>query len=303
MRHFKRGFTIIELLTVVAIIGLLISILLPALSNARRQAKDVNASAHLHAIETALEMFQNERGQYPPSDPFSTVPLYSDPVPEGMRLASGKEWFISGMHLLAETLIGQDRLGFDPTGLYDPNVTGQRVGPLLKIGTSGAVGDKDAQNLKIRVSPLAADGGWDLPEVANTPPAPVLDVLRNTGPMVLLDPSYGTPVLYYRANRTGQTSLAWVDTIGYFEFQDNGRVTGDMSQSPKYLGWDLGPGLHHINVPESPSTDPNSLDVFITDPRVGGHRPYNLETFLLISAGDDKTYGTADDIRNWTVPK
>ena len=143
-RH--SAFTIIELLTVVAIIALLISILLPALSRARRQAKDVNCSAYIHAIETGLEMFQNERGEYPPSDPLNPDrTIYTYERAEASRKQSGGEWFVSGMHLLAEMLVGTDKMGFDPTGRYDPNQTTGRIGPFLKVGTSGAINDRDPE--------------------------------------------------------------------------------------------------------------------------------------------------------------
>jgi len=49
----RRGFTLIELLVVVSILALLISVLVPALSSARRQAKMVRCLANFKGLETA----------------------------------------------------------------------------------------------------------------------------------------------------------------------------------------------------------------------------------------------------------
>lgn len=63
-----KGFTLIELLVVVAIIALLISILLPSLSKAKNQAKEVVCKTRMDQIVKALFMYsQSNRGWLPNS--------------------------------------------------------------------------------------------------------------------------------------------------------------------------------------------------------------------------------------------
>jgi len=61
----KKGFTLIELLVVIAIIGVLASIALSSLSEARQRAREAKYIATIKQIETALELYNLDNGQYP----------------------------------------------------------------------------------------------------------------------------------------------------------------------------------------------------------------------------------------------
>ncbi len=64
----KYGFTLIELLIVVAIIGILAAIAVPNFLNAQIRAKVSRAVSDLKTLETALEMYRVDEGDYPPWD-------------------------------------------------------------------------------------------------------------------------------------------------------------------------------------------------------------------------------------------
>ncbi len=61
----QKGFTLLELLVVIGIIGLLASIIVVNLTGARRRARDVKRVADIRTLQTANEDYYGKNGKYP----------------------------------------------------------------------------------------------------------------------------------------------------------------------------------------------------------------------------------------------
>lgn len=61
----NHGFTLVELLITIAIIGILAAIVLVNLNSSREGARDVRRVADIRQIITALQLYYNDNGGYP----------------------------------------------------------------------------------------------------------------------------------------------------------------------------------------------------------------------------------------------
>ncbi|MCR4328088.1 MAG: prepilin-type N-terminal cleavage/methylation domain-containing protein [Patescibacteria group bacterium] len=66
MKTYSRGgFTLIEILIVVAIIGILASVILVGLGPTQRAGRDARRVADLKSVQTGLELYFQKNGEYP----------------------------------------------------------------------------------------------------------------------------------------------------------------------------------------------------------------------------------------------
>ena len=65
MKISKKGFTLVELMVVVAIVGILAAIAIPGFMNYRTKAFNAEAKSDLRVIRTALELLAIDTAQWP----------------------------------------------------------------------------------------------------------------------------------------------------------------------------------------------------------------------------------------------
>ncbi|MCE9555248.1 MAG: DUF1559 domain-containing protein [Planctomycetes bacterium] len=67
VRHLRVAFTLVEMLVVIAIIGVLIALLLPAIQSAREAARRTACATNLRQLGIAMNNFESGQGHFPPS--------------------------------------------------------------------------------------------------------------------------------------------------------------------------------------------------------------------------------------------
>lgn len=241
-------------------------------------ASVVKQKGRLKSIDTALELFKAKCGEYPPSDSMDDT---------------GVDY--CGAMKLCEAVMGQDLMGYHTDSLFRSDGT-DRNGNVLYPPPTDGYDTTDIEKRQGPYLPLEYVNAYSLADLygeGNTGPFDpnhfvLCDVFKTikhcrTGKRV------GMPILYYKADMT-KTAHDVNDPNNpqnIYNYKDNHALLA--------LGIPGKPGLKHPLY-----EDPKILYEIAWNNRANGpSRPYNPDTFILLSAGQDGLYGTKDDIANF----
>jgi prepilin-type N-terminal cleavage/methylation domain-containing protein len=284
----KAGFTIVELLTVMSIIVILIGLLVPALNMAKQYAKKLKQMAMFHSIDAALELFSNEFDGYPPSGALDSA----DP-PESY----------CGAMKLCEAMMGQDLLGFHTNSIYKADGTDADGKQLYGLDVSDPLYDDNLKARRGPFLPLESANAYRLKDIYGTEVGDfyeenfvLCDVYTRN---MLTGQKTGMPILYYKADTSKNLhdpNIAAPDPTSpnsnIYNYWDNQELI--LLGKPWVQGDPTLPEKKH-NLAETDKFYKNTESPKIKT----AHRPYRVDSYILLSAGFDGEYGTADDIFNF----
>lgn len=79
----SRGFTILELIVSLAIIGLLLGVVMNGIANSRQKARDSKRVDEIKQLQNALQLYYNDNQSYPTTlDRDILVPIYIKTIPK-----------------------------------------------------------------------------------------------------------------------------------------------------------------------------------------------------------------------------
>src|SRR5262249_33669046 len=87
-----RGFTLLELLVVMTIVGILAAIAVPALRDSPQRAREATLKEDLFTMRSVIDQFHGDKGFYPPDLPTLVTEGYLRKIPIDPMTKSAETW-------------------------------------------------------------------------------------------------------------------------------------------------------------------------------------------------------------------
>ena len=91
-RHPQQGFTLMELIIVIAVVGILATIALPALKDVPRRAAESVLKSNLHTFRDVIDQYHGDKGHYPPTLDALVESGYLRAIPRDPITKSADTW-------------------------------------------------------------------------------------------------------------------------------------------------------------------------------------------------------------------